>query len=95
MKNLMLAVFISISTLACTKVNDTSFSSVPAGTVLVAAQVPASVNSAFHAKYPNATGDIEFEKEDGNTVKVKFFIGTQRWQAFFNADGTFLSESAI
>ena len=95
MKNLILAALILFSVSSCSKSDDLSFNAVPAGTVLVASQVPASVSSAFHAKYPAASGEIEFEKEDGNTVKVKFFQGSQRWQAFFKTDGTFISESVI
>lgn len=95
MKNLILAALILFAVSSCSKVDDNSFNSVPSGTVLVASQVPAAVTAAFHAKYPTASGEIEFEKEDGNTIKVKFFIGSQRWQAIFKADGTFLSEKAI
>lgn len=51
--------------------------------------------SSFNSKYPGASGQIEWEKEDSNTYKVKFFIGSQRWQAIFKADGTFLSEQKI
>jgi len=95
MKNLILAALILFSVSSCNKNNDTSFNSVPAGTILVASQVPPSVSSSFHAKYPNATGEIEFEKEDGSTVKVKFFVGSQHWQAFFKTDGSFISEATI
>lgn len=58
-------------------------------------QVPAEVTAAFQAKYPTATGQIEWEKENGNSYKVKFFIVDQRWQAIFNADGSFVSEKMI
>lgn len=95
MKHLFAALVIFISISSCTRADDSSFNAVPAGTVLVSSQVPSAVNIAFHAKYPTATGEIEFEKEDNNTVKVKFFIGSQRWQAFFKVDGTFISESTI
>jgi hypothetical protein len=95
MKHLFAALVIFFSISSCTRTDNSSFSAVPAGTVLVASQVPSSVSIAFHAKYPNASGEIEFEKEDNNTVKVKFFIGSQRWQAFFKVDGTFISESTI
>jgi len=56
---------------------------------------PAAVNTAFNTRYPTASGEIEWQKEDGNTYKVKFFIGSQRWQAIFAADGTFISETKI
>jgi hypothetical protein len=51
--------------------------------------------TAFTAKYPAATGQIEWELENGNTYKVKFFIGSQRWQAYFSAAGVFISEKTI
>jgi len=95
MKNLILAALILFAVSSCSKIDDSSFNSVPSGTVLVASQVPAAVTTAFNTKYPAASGEIEFEKEDGNTIKVKFFLGSQRWQAFFKADGTFISENAI
>lgn len=95
MKNLILATLLFFFVSSCSKSDDLSFNSVPAGTVLIASQVPAAVTTSFNTKYPSASGEIEFEKEDGNTVKVKFFMGAQRWQAFFKTDGTFISESVI
>lgn len=58
-------------------------------------QVPAAVISAFNSRYPAASGQIEWEKEDGNTYKVKFFIASQRWQAIFASSGAFISEKKI
>jgi hypothetical protein len=60
-----------------------------------ASQVPASVMSAFTAKYPAAAGQIEWELEDGTTYKVKFFIGAQRRQATFTSAGSFITEKDI
>lgn len=54
--------------------------------------LPASVQAAFSVRYPTATR-MEWQAEDGNTWKVKFFIGSVRWKAFFRADGTFISAS--
>jgi hypothetical protein len=54
------------------------------------ARVPAAVLSAFNAKYPTASR-VEWEPEDGNTWKAKFFLDSVRWEAFFKADGSFLS----
>lgn len=56
------------------------------------ANLPATVLSAFNTRYPNATR-VEWEPENNNTWKAKFFIGTVRWKAFFKADGTFISVS--
>lgn len=64
-------------------------------TVISASQVPAAVMSSYTAKYPAASGQIEWDLEDGNTYKVKFFIGSQRWQAIFAANGAFISEKTI
>lgn len=77
----------------CTKEDDLSGSS--SSTNLSTSQVPSGVMSAFNSRYPNASGQIEWEKEDGNTYKVKFFIGSQRWQALFTANAVFISEKAI
>lgn len=60
-----------------------------------ASQVPSAVMTAFNSRYPTASGQIEWEKEDGNTYKVKFFIGSQRWQAVFASTGAFISEKTI
>ena len=54
------------------------------------AALPSAVKSAFATRYPAATR-MEWEPEDGNTWKVKFFLGNQRWIATFKADGTFIS----
>lgn len=58
-------------------------------------QVPGGVLSSFNSRYPTASGQIEWELEDANTYKVKFFIGSQRWQAVFAANGAFISEKTI
>jgi hypothetical protein len=54
------------------------------------ANLPAVVLKSFNTRYPTATR-MEWEPEDGNTWKVKFFLGTVRWMAVFRADGTFIS----
>jgi hypothetical protein len=58
-------------------------------------QVPSVVVNAFNSRYPSAGGQIEWEKENGNTYKVKFFISGQRWQAIFDANGNLISEKKI
>ena len=78
----------------CSKEDDLSGSS-SSSTNISTSQVPSAVMSAFNSRYPTASGQIEWEKEDGNTYKVKFFIGSQRWQALFAASGVFISEKAI
>lgn len=57
----------------------------------IPAGLPAAVVSSFNSRYPTATR-VEWQAEDGNTWKAKFFIGTQRKRSLFAADGTFLWE---
>lgn len=68
---------------------------VSAGTSINSSNVPSAVMNNFNTRYPAASGQIEWEKENGNTYKVKFFIGSQRWQAIFASDGSFISEKTI
>ena len=89
MKKLLFALLLGMSMLACTKSNDNASENISAS------QVPAAVMSTYNARYPAASGQIEWEIEHGNTYKVKFFIGSQRWQAQFNMDGTFIDEKKI
>jgi hypothetical protein len=51
--------------------------------------LPAIVLNAFTASHPTATR-MEWQAEDNNTWKVKYFIGTIRWRALFAADGTLI-----
>lgn len=101
MKNLFLAVLLALTVSSCSKVNDlnslTDDSTVASRNQpnLPVSQVPVAVVNAFKTKYPAAGGEIEWQKEDGNTYKVKFWLGAERWQAIFNADGSFVSEKRI
>lgn len=99
MKRFMLAILVLLTISSCTQVNDlvpTADDSVSAkGTTISAASVPAAVMSAFTTKYPGAGGEIEWQKEDGNTYKVKFWLGAERWQAVFSGTGSFLSEKRL
>lgn len=94
MKKLLLALCITTITMSttCSKEDD-----IMAGNSqgINTSQVPAAVMGAFTSRYPAATGQIEWEREDGNTYKVKFFIGSQRMQAIFAANGGFISEKQI
>ena len=89
-KKLLLVLSLSMVMLACSKSNDSN-----TGVSITASQVPTAVMSNYTTKYPSASGQIEWELEHGSTYKVKFFIGTQRWQAQFKADGTFIDEQKI
>lgn len=89
MKKIFLALLLAIALLSCSKNTDHTEGNIPAS------QVPSAVMMTYNARYPAAAGQVEWEKEDGNTFKVKFFIGGQRWQAIFKADGTLLSEQPI
>ncbi|MFT3936808.1 MAG: hypothetical protein QM726_24500 [Chitinophagaceae bacterium] len=91
-KKLILALFLAISLVACSKKDDNGSSG---DDHITASQVPASVMGNYNSRYPSASGQIEWELEHGSTYKVKFFIGSQRWQAQFKADGTFIDEKMI
>lgn len=101
MKKLFIMFLISTIAMSttCTKddslLSSSSNNSSSNGTNISSSAVPAAVMSAFTARYPGAGGQIEWEREDGNTYKVKFFIGGQRKQAIFAADGSFISEKNI
>jgi hypothetical protein len=90
MKKLLLVLCLSMTILACTKSTDSSDDG-----HIAASQVPSTVMSTYNTRYPAASGQIEWEIEHGNTYKVKFFIGSQRWQAQFKTDGTFIDEKMI
>jgi hypothetical protein len=59
---------------------------------IVKSNVPSPVINAFTAKYYPTASRMEWQKEDGNTWKVKFYFGGLRWEAIFAAAGTFISE---
>ncbi len=98
MKNLFLLGIIAIAFTACDKSVNTP--SVPAEIVSskgaddvpqpTPATLPSAVTAAFKAKYPAATR-MEWQIENGGNWKVKFFLGTVRWVAFFKPNGTFIS----
>lgn len=91
MKKLLFVLFLALSAAGCSKSNDNSGSI----SAITPAQVPAAVMNAYNSRYPSASGQIEWEREDGNTYKVNFFLGSQRWQAIFTANGGFVSEKQI
>ena len=92
-KKLLLALCLSLTLFACSK-SDGTTNRIENGHI-AASQVPAPVMTAFNTRYPSASGQIEWEIEHGNTYKVKFFIGSQRWQAQFTTSGTFIDEKMI
>lgn len=101
MKKFIVAVMLLFAISSCEKVNDLVSSSDDSvlsrggGDNIPVSQVPAAVVAAWKAKYPAAGGQIEWELEDGNTYKVKFWLGNERWQAIFSSTGTFLSEKRL
>ncbi|MFT3846703.1 MAG: hypothetical protein QM725_16710 [Lacibacter sp.] len=99
MKKFILAALILFSISSCSKIDDlipsADDSASVSGTNIAASSVPTAVMNAWKAKYPGAGGEIEWQKEDGNTYKVKFWLGTERWQAIFSATGGFLSEKRL
>lgn len=99
MKQFLLAMLLLTAISSCTQVNDlvpsTDDSISAKGTNIPASSIPVAVTSAFAAKYPTASGEIEWQREDGNTYKVKFWLGAQRWQAIFSSTGSFVSEKRL
>jgi len=85
MKKILLALLIATATLSCSKSNSDD-------THIAASQVPSVVMNTFVTRYPTASGEIEWELEHGNEYKVKFFIGSQRWEARFTSSGDFIAE---
>jgi hypothetical protein len=92
MKKILFILMLATVTIniACSKNNSNDDS-----TNINSSQVPSAVVNAFNSRYPSAGGQIEWEKENGNTYKVKFFISSQRWQAIFDANGNLISEKKI
>ncbi|MEO5595415.1 MAG: hypothetical protein ABIR15_23300 [Chitinophagaceae bacterium] len=91
MKKLLLALCLGMTMLACSKNGDSNNE----GDQILASQVPSAVMNTYNTKYPTASGQIEWELEHGNTYKVKFFIGAQRWQARFTTSGILIDEKMI
>lgn len=92
MKKLLIALFLCSTMMACSKSSNNNNDN---DDHITASQVPSSVMTSFNTRYPTASGQIEWELEHGNTYKVKFFIGSQRWQAQFMSNGTFIDEKMI
>jgi len=98
MKNVFLFLMLAVAVTSCDK--SVSTPSVPTEVTSrkgaddvpqpAPAALPVAVSNAFKAKYPTATR-IEWQAEDANTWKAKFYLGTVRWVAFFKANGTFIS----
>lgn len=94
---LMLALAASLIAVSCQKSTLSSGSDEIIGrrgaddpTLPPPAALPAAVLASFTSSYPTATR-MEWQAEDGNTWKVKFFLGTVRWVAVYKADGTLIS----
>lgn len=95
MKKLLFMLLISTIGMSSTCSKSTDDTPVSSSVSIPASQVPSNVMTTFNSRYPAATGQIEWEREDGNTYKVKFFIGAQRKQATFTSSGSFITESNI
>ena len=89
---IMLLATVTMSSTCSKSAADTPISTIVS---IPAAQVPVTVMGTFNSKYPAATGQIEWEVENGNTYIVKFFIGSQRKQVTFTSAGSFITESNI
>ena len=95
MKKLLFILALATVTMSSTCSKSSDDTPVSSSVNIPASQVPSAVMSSFNSKYPTASGQIEWEKEDGNTYKVKFFIGSQRKQVIFSSTGSVISEKDI
>ena len=95
MKKLLFMLLISTIGMSSTCSKSSDDTPVSSSVSIPASQVPSSVMTTFNTKYPSATGQIEWELEDGSTYKVKFFIGSQRKQVTFTSSGSFIDEKNI
>ncbi len=87
--------FLALTTITMSSTCSKHDDMVSGSTTVSSSSVPSAVTGSFNTRYPTASGQIEWEKENGNTYKVKFFLGAQRWQAIFGSDGSFISEKMI
>ena len=59
-----------------------------------ASQVPTAVKKNFRSMYPGVT-KVQWEMAPiyygGNVYTAEFYLGTQKWEASYYADGTFIS----
>jgi len=96
MKKLLLVVFMLTATFSIIGVSAESVYARSGGSTnsIPASQVPKAVKKNFKSMYPTAT-QIEWEFKPvyyGTRVyTASFHLGSQKWEANFYADGTFLS----
>jgi len=92
MKKIILLMAISFSVFATQSCNDDD--KTKSDKEITAADVPASVQSAFSAKYSTAT-DVKWEDaHEGTkqTYKAKFNLNGKKMKAEFDANGGFVKE---
>ena len=101
MKKIILAILlVSASLVLHTSVNAQAITSKgkhgggDAGSTIPASQVPKPVKMSFKSQYPTAT-NVQWEYKPvyyGTPVyTASFYLGSQKWEANYYADGTFLS----
>ena len=92
MKKILLLLAISFSVLATQSCNDDD--KTKSDKEITGADVPASVQSAFSAKYSTAT-EVKWEDAHEDTVqtyKAKFVVNGKKMKAEFDKNGGFVKE---
>ena len=96
MKKLILAVFLLTASFAMVALSTQTVYAKSGGNSnsIPASQVPKPVKKNFKSMYPTAT-QVEWEYKPvyyGTPVyTASFHLGSQKWEANYNADGTFVS----
>lgn len=96
MKKLILAVFLFTATTAMITLSSQTLFAKSGGTSvqIPASQVPKPVKKNFRSMYPTAKS-VQWEYEAvyyGSPVyTAEFYLGSQKWEADYNGDGTFIS----
>lgn len=98
MKKIILALLLVSASVSLVAVNyETVYARSGGGgtsTRIPASSVPTAVKRSFKSMYPTGT-KVQWEMAPiyygGNVYTAGFYLGTQKWEANYYADGTFIS----
>ncbi|HNP23621.1 MAG TPA: hypothetical protein PKM63_06230 [Panacibacter sp.] len=99
MKKVLFAILLVSASVSMVAINSDSVYAARSGknggsTSIPASQVPTAVKKSFKSMYPTAT-KLQWEMAPlyygGNVYTAGFYLGTQKWEANYYADGTFIS----
>lgn len=96
MKKLLFAVFLLTASTAIVTISSENLYARSGGTStsIPASQVPKPVKINFKSMFPTAT-KVQWETSNiyygGVTYTASFYQGTQKWEATYYADGTFIT----